>query len=298
MESIDVSVIITTRNEEKHIKNCLESIIKQTYPQDKIEIIVVDNNSEDSTKDLAKAYTDKVYNFGSKRAAQLNFGVRLAKGAYILFPDADMILSEDILSECVKKCELEGLDALYIPERIVGKGFWIKARDFERSFYNASCIDCVRFVRRERFLELDGFDENLDFGPDDWDFDRRVRETGRMGTIEAPIYHNEGGFSFRKYLNKKTYYITSFNKYIQKWGCDDPVIKKQFGLLYRYFRVYLENGKWKRLLMHPVLTLGLYFLRFMVGLQYISATRSKNISSTLKYDEVQGRNPAAFHGKA
>jgi|SRR3989338_685638 len=275
MAAYDVSVIVTTRNEEKNITECLNSIRKQNYPQDKIEIIVVDNNSEDKTKDLAKVYTDKVYNFGPQRLAQLNFGVRLAGGAYILFPDADMILSENILPECVKKCELEGLDALYIPEKIVGKGFWIKARDFERGFYNATVIDCVRFIRRDKFLEVGGFDEDLDFGPDDWDFNRRVRQAGRVSIIEKPIYHNEGEFSFKRYIRKKAYYVRSFDKYIQKWGRDDPIIRKQLGFWYRYFGVYQENGKWERLIKHPLLTLGLYFLRLMVGAQYITATRPK-----------------------
>ncbi|MFH1048254.1 MAG: glycosyltransferase [Patescibacteria group bacterium] len=40
-----VSVIIATRNEERNITNCLESVLQQTYFRDKIEIIVVDNNS-------------------------------------------------------------------------------------------------------------------------------------------------------------------------------------------------------------------------------------------------------------
>jgi len=53
-----VSVIITTKNEEKNIENCLKSIKLQTYQN--IEIIVVDNNSSDQTKELSQKYTDKV----------------------------------------------------------------------------------------------------------------------------------------------------------------------------------------------------------------------------------------------
>jgi glycosyltransferase involved in cell wall biosynthesis len=55
-----VSVVITTKNEEKNIANCLESIKRQTYPQNRIEIIVVDNNSTDGTKEIARKYTKKV----------------------------------------------------------------------------------------------------------------------------------------------------------------------------------------------------------------------------------------------
>ena len=47
-----VSVVITTKNEEENIGRCLESIKKQTYQQNRIEIIVVDNNSENKIIDL------------------------------------------------------------------------------------------------------------------------------------------------------------------------------------------------------------------------------------------------------
>jgi len=294
-----VSIVITTKNEEKNIENCLKSISNQTFnsqfpiPNSRfpipnshshplIEIIVVDNNSQDKTKEIAYKYTDKVYNFGPERSAQRNFGARKANGRYILYLDADMILSENVISECVEKFrkgEIENgrremgkgkreLVALYIPEKIIGSGFWIKVRDFERSFYNATVIDCVRFVRRDKFLEIGGFDEHLT-GPEDWDFDRRIREIGKVDIIDAPIYHNEDSFDLKKYLNKKSYYAKTFDKYIQKWGKDDKIIKKQLGFWYRYFEVFMEDRKWKKLIAHPVLSLGMYFLRFMVGLKYL-----------------------------
>ncbi|MCM8762853.1 MAG: glycosyltransferase [Candidatus Omnitrophica bacterium] len=262
-----VSVIVTTKNEAKNIGNCLDSIKKQDYPQDKIEIIVVDNNSEDQTKEIAKKYTDKVYNFGPERSAQRNFGVRQAKGDYILYLDADMILSEQVIRECIIKCKENNFVALYIPERIIGEGFWNKVRDFERSFYNATVIDCVRFVKKDKFLEIGGFDENLT-GPEDWDFDRRIKQVGRTDIIKAPLYHNEESFNLKRYLAKKAYYVKDFDKYIQKWGRADPLIRKQFGFYYRYFGVFFEKGKGKQLFMHPLFTLGVYFLRLLVGIRY------------------------------
>jgi glycosyltransferase involved in cell wall biosynthesis len=263
-----VNVIATTKNEEKNIENCLKSIKSQTYPQEKIEIIVVDNNSTDRTKEIAARYTEKVYNFGPERSAQRNFGVEKASGKYILYLDADMRLSERVIEECVSKCENEGCSALYIPEKIIGKGFWIMVRDFERSFYNGTCIDAVRFIRRDKFLEIGGFDENLT-GPEDWDFDRRIREVGKVEIIKSPIYHNEGEFSLKKYLNKKAYYSRAFNKYINKWGKNDKIVKKQLGFWYRYFGVFVENEKWKRLLRYSILAIGMYFLRVMVGIGYL-----------------------------
>jgi len=262
-----VSVIITTRNEEANIGNCLDSIKKQNCLACEIEIIVVDNNSGDNTKEIARRYTDKVYNYGPERSTQRNFGVNKASGKYILYIDADMVLSENAISECLNKCDNVDMVALYIPERISGKGFWVRARDFERSFYNATVIDCVRFIRRDKFFEIGGFDESLT-GPEDWDFDRRIRQVGRVNIIKSPIYHCEGNFSLRKYLVKKAYYMNSFNSYINKWPANDLTIKKQLGFGYRMIGVFVENGKWKRLLRHPILASKMFFLRFMLGFMY------------------------------
>lgn len=264
-----VSIVVCTRNEEKNIANCLHSIRLQTYPQEKIEIIVIDKESTDNTIEIAKKITDNVYSKGPNRAAQLNFGVDKSKGKFVFFPDADMILSEGVVKELVDKCENEIYDALYIPEKIIGNGFWIKVRDFERSFYNMTCIDAVRFVRKKKFLQVKGFDEYIEFGPDDWDFSRRIEKVGNLGIITNCIFHNEGDFKIINYLAKKRYYSRKFDKYINKWGKRDIIIKKQFGVNYRLFGVFIENRKWKRLLSHPLLALGMFFLRIMVGLQYL-----------------------------
>jgi glycosyltransferase involved in cell wall biosynthesis len=261
-----VSVVITTKNEEKNIENCLQSIKNQTFKN--IELIVVDNFSEDKTAELAKKYAAKVYFKGNERSAQRNYGAQVAQGKYLIYLDADMILSPTVIEECVAKCERDNIGALYIPERIVGDGFWIKVRDFERSFYVGTVIDAVRFIRKDLFEKIAGFDESL-IGPEDWDLDRRVKEIAHVGVIASALYHNEGRFNLKRYLGKKEYYLQSFENYIRKWGKDDPGIKKQLGISYRLSGVFIENGKWKKLLRHPIQTLGMFYLRFMVGISYL-----------------------------
>lgn len=54
-----VSVVITTKNEEKNIEYCLESVRHQTWKH--LEIIVIDNSSIDATVQIARKYTEKVY---------------------------------------------------------------------------------------------------------------------------------------------------------------------------------------------------------------------------------------------
>ncbi len=265
-----VSIIISTKNEEKHIERCLHSIQNQSYPKDQIEIIVVDNASNDKTQQLAQKYTDKIFDKGPERSAQRNYGVKQALGEYIIYLDADMVLSEDVILECVSKVQKDPeIVALYVSEIVMGQKYFSRVRRFERYFYDGTVIDCVRFIRRKIFLELGGFDESLT-GPEDWDLDKRIRMAGKVDLATKPIYHNETEFNLRKYLSKKSYYAKNFDLYIKKWGENDPEIRKQFGVWYRFFGVFLENGKWKKFLGNPPLMAGLFFLRFLVGLDYIS----------------------------
>lgn len=267
-----VSVVITTKNEEPNIENCLKSIKEQSYSN--IEIIVVDNYSSDKTKEIALGYTDKVYDKGPERSAQRNYGmIDKSSGEYVMFVDADMILSRDLIGNCVEYINKEKCVALHISEVVMGHNFFSRVRRFERSFYDGTVIDGARFFKKNIFVNVGGFDETMS-GPEDWDIDKKIKAIGRIGLVpkngeEAVIYHNEAEFNLKKYLDKKGYYTQSFAKYINKWGKDDRDIKKQFGLSYRYFGVFLENGKWKKLLTQPILTLGMYFLRVVVGVVYL-----------------------------
>lgn len=263
-----ISAIITTRNEEKNIENCIKSILNQTHKN--TEIIVVDNYSDDKTKEIAKKYTDKVFDKGPERSAQRNFGVERSRGEYFLYLDADMILHSNVIQECVEHVKSSPeVIGLYVPEIIMGKSFWCKVRRFERSFYNATCVDCVRFIKKDKFLEVGGFDETMS-GPEDWDLDRKIRKIGRVALIFNPVYHNEAEFNLKKYIDKKGYYAKSFDNYINKWGKDDIEVKKQLGFYYRFFGIFFEKGKWKKIITHPFLTGGVYFLRFLVGVKFLT----------------------------
>lgn len=265
-----ISIIINTKNEEGNIENCLKSLLAQTYPREMLEIIVVDNNSLDRTKEIAQKYTDKVLEQGPERSAQKNRGVRASQGEYFIHLDADMTLSENVIRECVEKVRAsKNIIALYIPEIIVGEKFFSKVRRFERSFYNATVIDGVRFIRKDIFEKAGGFDENL-YACEDWDLDKRLKKFGAFGITEAVLFHNESEFELKRYLSKKSYYSKNVDVYIRKWGKNDQDIQKQFGFYYRYIGVFVENGKWKKLLRHPVLALGMYFLRFLVGIRFIT----------------------------
>lgn len=262
-----VSIVVTTKNEAANIERCLESVGAQSMPDH--EIIVVDNNSSDATKELARRFTPHVFDYGPERSAQRNFGVAQATGKYVLYLDADMILGRGVLEECVGICEQDpDVAGIYVPERIVGHGFWIKVRDFERRFYDGTVIDAVRFLPKRVFEAVGGFDTRL-WGGEDWDFDKKVRSHGRVVACNSPLMHNEGDFNLARYLGKKAYYAGSLAAYVDRWGRDDPDVRRQLGPWYRYVGVFVERGKFLRLLRHPILALGMYYLRFRVGLGYL-----------------------------
>lgn len=180
-----------------------------------------------------------------------------------------MVLSKNVIKECVEKvAEDRSIVALYIPEIVMGEKFFSRVRRFERRFYNGTVIDAVRFIKKDKFLETGRFDENL-YAGEDWDLDKRLKKLGKVDIIKNPLYHNESEFRLLKYLNKKKYYFKNLDAYISKWGKNDTDIKKQFGFYYRYVGVFIENGKWKKLLRHPILATGMFFLRFMVGLKFL-----------------------------
>lgn len=267
-----VSIVITTKNAEEFIADCIKSVINSNYIKDggEIEIILVDNYSTDKTVEIAKSLGAKTFLKGPERSAQRNYGVEQASGEIVGILDVDMTLSENAISECVEIFENnENIKAIYIPEKIFGEGFFNKVRNFERSFYNATVIDGLRFFRREDFLKIGGFDTSLN-GTEDWDFDRRMKTAGGGTTItKSPLYHHET-LNIKQYVFKKSYYASNFDNYFKKWGFDETT-KKQFGFYYRYIGVFIENGKWKKLFAHPILAFSMYFLLFLRGCVFILA---------------------------
>ncbi len=290
-----VSVVITTKNEEANIRNCLLSIREQSYQN--IEIIVIDNHSTDKTAEIAYDFTQHVYQRGPERSAQRNEGLIVrAKGKYCIYLDADMVISNNLIAESVRQLKKGSYVGLYIPEIVVGKTFFSKVRRFERSFYTGTEIDAARFFSRETLIKVGGFDERLfvSGSGEDWDLDKAVRRLGEIGILGESqssakedshfysnfasqngvalpigfngILHNESQDRVIPYLKKKRYYSSGFDGYINKWGRNDPGIRKQFGLFYRFLIVFLENGKWRMSMRHPMLLVFTLALKVLVGI--------------------------------
>lgn len=94
MMQIKFSIIVPTYNHAKYLKKAIDSVIKQSYKN--WELIIVDNYSDDNTKDIVDSYTDiriKYYKFKNNGiiAASRNYGIKLSTGTWIAFLDSDDI---------------------------------------------------------------------------------------------------------------------------------------------------------------------------------------------------------------
>jgi len=103
-KKVNVSIIIPCRNEEKFIARCLDSIIANDYPKDRLEALVVDGMSKDETRRIIERYTQQ-YPFiklldNSKKiiATTMNIGIKHASGEIIMKVDAHSTYPKDYIS--------------------------------------------------------------------------------------------------------------------------------------------------------------------------------------------------------
>lgn len=111
-----VSVICPVFNEEKFIEPCIMSILEQDYPQEYIEVFMIDGNSTDKTRDIISRYT-REYSFiklldNPQRAVPyaLNMGLKVASGEVIMRLDGHCTYPTNYISELVKYLYLLNAD--------------------------------------------------------------------------------------------------------------------------------------------------------------------------------------------
>lgn len=99
----NISIVIPSYNEEENIQKCLDAIKTSNYPQNKVEVIVVDDGSTDKTCETVKKNKIKLLkqNHAGKVEA-LNLGTKKASYDFIITIDADTIIDRDCLKELVK----------------------------------------------------------------------------------------------------------------------------------------------------------------------------------------------------
>ena len=111
---VRVSVILTTHNSEKYLKDSILSLVNQNFTE--YEIIIADNNSSDNTTLIAKKYAEN-FDFiklcskdGLKDGALKNEAFKLSKGEFVTFQSGDDIFHEDFLYKMYEKIRIDNAD--------------------------------------------------------------------------------------------------------------------------------------------------------------------------------------------
>lgn len=258
-----VSVIIPTKNSASTLRDCLVSVLNQEYKN--VEIIVVDNYSSDRTPEIAKKYSDLFFQKGPERSWQRNYASEKATGKYILVIDSDMVLSNNVISECVAEMSKSTkYNSIVIPEESFGEGFWSQCKKLERSFYiGVGYMEAARFFRLADFRAAGGYNVEMVSG-EDWDLSQRIAKKGKITRVNSLIYHNEGKITLYKTIKKKYYYAKKFQKYATE-NKGEKSLNNQINVFNRYKLFFIHPIK---LFKNPFVGVGMLFMKtceFMFG---------------------------------
>ena len=182
-----VSVIMPAYNAEKTVKACIDSLLKQTY--ENYEIIAVDNNSKDKTKEILQSYKGKIRFLTEEKQgsfAARNTGVRNSKGEILAFIDADCTAENNWLEKLTEQIRVEAEVAAYGGSVDVQETRWSRMEHlYEESiiegFSKGNYIEIGDTknlaITRRVFEDTGGFDESFEWSGDT-DFGLRIVEQG------------------------------------------------------------------------------------------------------------------------
>jgi glycosyltransferase involved in cell wall biosynthesis len=195
-----VSVIIPCRNEKRFISECLSSVSAQDYPQDKIEVLIVDGMSEDGTRDIIENHVEKdkriilLDNIERIVPTALNIGIKNARGSIIIRMDAHNIYGKDYISNCIRylyEYKADNVGGIWITkpgsDTIIARSialalshpFGVGNAYYRIGSQEPRFVDTVPFgcYRREVFQKVGLFDEDLVRNQDD-EFNMRLIKNG------------------------------------------------------------------------------------------------------------------------
>ncbi len=237
LEYDKVSVIVPILNEEKYIRNCLESILNQDYPKICLEVILIDGGSEDKTLDIISEYAAK-YDFikllkNEKKIipCALNIGIKNASGKYIVRMDAHASYANDYISKCIeylKKIKCANVGGTTV---VKGKSFVQKiiaaayhspfalggSKHYDENYEGYTDTVAWGAFEREYLLKIGLYDENLPRSEDD-DLNFRITERGDKVFVTPKIksiYYPRDTFwgLFSQYFNYGKWKVAVIKKH-------------------------------------------------------------------------------------
>jgi glycosyltransferase involved in cell wall biosynthesis len=195
-----VSLIVACRNEAGFIANCLDSILANDFPQEQLEILVVDGLSHDGTRGIVAAYAGRfpflrmIDNPRGITPCAFNLGLRHAAGDYIMIMGAHSTYSPTYISQCIAYVERYHADnvggviratprnAGPVAKAIIAAlshPFGVGGAQFRTAKGEPRWVDTVfgGCYRRDVFDRVGSFNENLTYSQD-LEFNLRLKSMG------------------------------------------------------------------------------------------------------------------------
>ncbi|MCF7820025.1 MAG: glycosyltransferase family 2 protein [Candidatus Pacebacteria bacterium] len=244
------SFIIVNYNTKEALRRCLLSVVK-FCSSDQIEVIVIDNNSQDGSQNMLKHnfYNQVNFVFNSSNlgfSKACNQGASLARGKYLFFLNSDAYLTENILTkveEIFKVKESLNLVALSpvikdekgkLEPRFFGDFPNLFSIFFQRGKKNISENDlnsklitevdwlsgAALIIKKSAFFSVEGFDKNFFMYFEDIDLAKKLRKLGYILAVcplSLSVIHQRGLSLKNKDKLRKKYYYQSQDYYFKKY---------------------------------------------------------------------------------
>jgi glycosyltransferase involved in cell wall biosynthesis len=188
-----LSVIIPAFNEEKRISSCLEHLIASLNAHKAIEheIIVVDNNSTDATAEIARrAGVQVLFEPVNQISRARNAGVAVASGDWLVFLDADTLVSAGTINEMLAlirtgKYAGGGTRLRYDHTPLFWRGFLLVSNYLVMPWLGWTA-GCFLFCRNDAFQEFGGFNEKM-FAAEDVEFGNSLRRWAKPRSLKTVL---------------------------------------------------------------------------------------------------------------
>ena len=227
MHNPKISIIVPCYNQAQYLTEALQSVLEQTYGN--WECIIVNDGSPDNTEEIAQEWVSKDSRFiylhkenGGLSSAR-NAGIAIAEGEFILPLDADDRIGKDYTLLAMKTFQEDSdLKLVYCKAEKFGEesGSWNLPVFSLFELARQNMIFCSALYRKEDWSRVDGYDENMIFGLEDWEFWIAILKNG--GEVkcldEVEFYYRISENSMARTVNIKHKEFSE--KYVSKKHLD------------------------------------------------------------------------------
>lgn len=244
MSKVMISIVIPCYKQAAYLPETLNSVLSQTCTL--WECIIVNDGSPDNTEEIALEYVNKdsrfkyIFKENGGLSSARNLGLEIAEGEFILPLDSDDIIAPEYLEKALRVFEeIPQTKLVYCYGVLFGcrTGAWnVFFKDYKSLLANNS-IFCSAVFRRKEAIEVGGYDEQMLYGYEDWEFFIRfLDEKSRVYQIPlALFYYRTKSVSMLTVIaNEASYkqkwenyiYMKHKEKYMRNYGSMQEVLRE------------------------------------------------------------------------